>query len=102
MPEYLAPGVYIEETPFRAKPINGVSTSTAAIVGETEEGTVTEARLITSYDEFEQHYGKPLKDLHLAWSVQSFFANGGSRLYIARVDTNQGSDHLIYSNMYLQ
>ena len=27
MPEYLAPGVYIEETSYRAKTIEGVSTT---------------------------------------------------------------------------
>ena len=30
MAEYLAPGVYVEETSFRARTIEGVSTSTTA------------------------------------------------------------------------
>ena len=34
MPEYLAPGVYVEETSFRAKSIEGVATSTAGFVGQ--------------------------------------------------------------------
>jgi phage tail-like protein len=33
MPEYLAPGVYVEETPAAAKPIEGVATSTCAFIG---------------------------------------------------------------------
>jgi phage tail sheath protein FI len=33
MPEYLSPGVYVEEVPSMVKPIAGVSTSTAAFVG---------------------------------------------------------------------
>src|SRR5262249_3084184 len=33
MPEYLSPGVYVEEVPSMIKPIAGVSTSTAAFVG---------------------------------------------------------------------
>src|SRR5215469_6029075 len=33
MPEYLSPGVYVEEVPFSIKPIVGVSTSTPAFVG---------------------------------------------------------------------
>jgi len=33
MPEYLSPGVYVEEVPSSIKPIVGVSTSTAAFVG---------------------------------------------------------------------
>ncbi len=33
MPEYLSPGVYVEEVPSTVKPIAGVSTSTAAFIG---------------------------------------------------------------------
>ncbi len=33
MPEYLAPGVYVEEVPSAVKPIAGVSTSTAGFIG---------------------------------------------------------------------
>jgi hypothetical protein len=33
MPEYLSPGVYVEEVPSAVKPIAGVSTSTAAFIG---------------------------------------------------------------------
>lgn len=37
MPEYLSPGVYVEEVPSSIKPIVGVSTSTAAFVGIVKE-----------------------------------------------------------------
>ena len=40
MPEYLAPGVYVEEVPSGSKPIEGASTSTAAMVGMTQRGPV--------------------------------------------------------------
>ena len=40
MPEYLSPGVFIEEVPARLKAIEGVSTSTAGFVGAAERGTV--------------------------------------------------------------
>ncbi|HVG04797.1 MAG TPA: hypothetical protein VM937_07620 [Burkholderiaceae bacterium] len=33
MPEYLAPGVYVTEIASEAKPIEGVSTSTAGLIG---------------------------------------------------------------------
>src|ERR1051325_4639165 len=33
MPQYLSPGVYVEEVPSAIKPIAGVSTSTAAFIG---------------------------------------------------------------------
>ncbi|WP_341644906.1 hypothetical protein [Thauera sp. SDU_THAU2] len=38
MPEYLAPGVFIEETSFRNKSIEGVGTSVAALIGPTRSG----------------------------------------------------------------
>lgn len=34
MPEYLAPGVFVEETSFRQKSIEGVSTSTTALLDQ--------------------------------------------------------------------
>src|SRR5215468_5909352 len=33
MPEYMSPGVYVEEVPSAVKPIAGVSTSTACFLG---------------------------------------------------------------------
>src|SRR5215212_8189183 len=33
MPQYLSPGVYVEEVPSAVKPIAGVSTSTAGFIG---------------------------------------------------------------------
>jgi hypothetical protein len=33
VPEYLAPGVYVEETDYRSKAIEGVSTSTGGFTG---------------------------------------------------------------------
>jgi len=37
MPEYLAPGVFVEEVSFRAKSIEGVSTTTTGFVGATSK-----------------------------------------------------------------
>jgi hypothetical protein len=104
MPEYLAPGVYVEEVSFRSKSIEGVPTSTTGFAGMTRFGPVqyaggpktTEPRLITSFTEFEHVYGG-LDSLHvgasggeerlcyLAQAARAFFANGGKRLYISRV-----------------
>ena len=35
MPNYLAPGVYVEEVSSGSKPIEGVGTSVAAFIGRT-------------------------------------------------------------------
>ncbi|UCH39701.1 MAG: phage tail sheath subtilisin-like domain-containing protein [Gammaproteobacteria bacterium] len=95
MPEYIAPGVYIEETSFRAKAIEGVSTSTAAFVGPCRFGPVDgEPSLLTSYSEFEQIYGgldklyfegQDATHNYVAHAVRAFFEEGGSRLYVARI-----------------
>ena len=47
MPEYLSPGVYVEEVATGPRPIEGVSTSTAGFVGRTERGP-TQPRLVAS------------------------------------------------------
>ena len=57
MPEYLAPGVFVEETSFRAKSIEGVGTSVAAIVGPTRTGPVRGIpEVVTAFNEFERIY----------------------------------------------
>jgi phage tail sheath protein FI len=94
VPEYLAPGVYIEETSFRSKSIEGVSTSTTAFVGVTRRGPSTGTpELITSFPDFRRIYGGT-GDLqiggntvcnYVALAAQAYFENGGRRLYVQRV-----------------
>ncbi|GCE44113.1 Phage tail sheath protein FI [Rhodococcus wratislaviensis] len=88
MPEYLAPGVYIEEIATGPVPIEGVSTSTAGLVGQTVRGP-TEPRLVTSWLDFQRWYGgladPDVLGSYLPFAAQGFFDNGGRRAYIARV-----------------
>jgi phage tail sheath protein FI len=84
MPEYLTPGVYMEEISVGPKPIEGVGTSTAGMLGLTERGPEG-VRLVTNMGEFERWYGGHLKDSYLPAAVEGFFGNGGARCYIARI-----------------
>lgn len=94
MPEYQTPGVYVDETTFRPKTITGVSTATTAFVGPTPKGPVEgPPEPLTSFAEFERFYGG-LETLriaggearnYVAHAAQAFFAEGGRRLYVARV-----------------
>lgn len=90
MPEYLAPGVYIEETSYRAKSIEGVSTSTAGFVGPTRSGpSAGKPEVITSFADYQRAYGG-LEDLafgtnYVAHAARAFFEEGGARLYVVRV-----------------
>ena len=56
MPDYLAPGVYVEEMDSGPRPIEGVPTSTAAFLGETERGPLR-PRLVTSFNEYRRWFG---------------------------------------------
>jgi hypothetical protein len=85
MPEYLSPGVYVEEIEIGAKPIAGASTSTAGFLGEAERGPTT-PRLVTSWLDYQRVFGGYFgADKYLPYSVQGFFDNGGQRCYISRV-----------------
>jgi hypothetical protein len=59
MPEEIHPGVFVEETSFRSRSIDGVDTSTAGFVGDGRD---------------------------LACAAQAFFAHGGSRLVLQAVE----------------
>jgi hypothetical protein len=99
MPEYLAPAVFVEETSFRARSIEGVGTSTTAFVGMAARGPVSVTPkdptppLLTSFNDFERYYGgvdnllingKPVPNF-LALAARAYFNNGGGRLYVARI-----------------
>lgn len=101
MPEYLAPGVYVEETSFRSKSIEGVSTTTTGFIGPARYGPLDlEPEIITSLGEFERTYGDRQQlnfsdaagmDNYLWHAARAFFEEGGKRLYVSRV-FRAGSD----------
>src|SRR5688572_10327741 len=97
MPEYLSPGVYVEEINAGPVPIAPVATSTAGAVGVTARGPAVPT-LVTSYGDFVRTFGGPLPvpDDAAAWadrgrywlaaeSVKAFFDEGGARLFFQRV-----------------
>ena len=116
MPEYLSPGVYVEEVPPSARPIAGVGTSTAGFIGVVADGvtmpflpgsttdhfTVADAaepQLITSWESFKNTFGDfQAGNARLAHAVYGFFNNGGTRCWVLRVaaagDLNDPADEL--------
>lgn len=97
MPEYLSPGVYVEEVSFRAKSIEGLSTTTTGFIGPTRYGPVNlPPDVITSIGEFERTYGdrqqmqfegsSPTHN-YMWHAARAFFEQGGTRLYVSRVFT---------------
>ena len=101
MPEYLAPGVFVEEVSFRAKSIEGVSTTTTGFVGPTRYGPLDlEPEIITSLVEFERTYGNRDRlvfdgsdvDNYMWHGARAFFEEGGKRLYVSRVYTSSDEE----------
>jgi phage tail sheath protein FI len=96
MPEYLSPGVYIEEI-SGAQPIEGVSTSVTGFAGVTQMGPLDghPPTLVTSFPDFSRTFGAyfspgfPISGDNfynfLPHAVAGFFNNGGKLLYIKRV-----------------
>jgi phage tail sheath protein FI len=85
MPEYLHPGVYIEEIERGPKPIEGVPTSTAALLGEAERGSIT-PRLVTSYKDYQRWFGDVFDpNRFLPYAASGFFENGGKRAFVCRI-----------------
>lgn len=116
MPQYLAPGVYVEEVPPLARPIAGVGTSTAAFIGVAADnvtmpfrpgrpldpnntvpadfftvGDAGKAIQVTGWEEFKNTFGDiQAGNKTLALAVFGFFHNGGTACWIVR--RNAASD----------
>ncbi|WP_105967623.1 phage tail sheath family protein [Streptomyces geranii] len=122
MPQYLAPGVYVEEVPSAIKPIAGAGTSTAGFVGVVHD-TVTmpllpgrsglkpdgtpepadlatlapagEAQLVDGWETFKNLFGEIQPgNSTLAHAVYGFFNNGGGRCWVTRVAPQEETDQV--------
>lgn len=92
MAENLSPDAYVGKFDSGAKPMEGVETSTAGFIGAAERGPVEgRPRLITNFEDFKRNYGGylPANEFgnyrFLAYAVEHFFINGGSRCFVMRV-----------------
>jgi len=95
MPEYLYPGVYVEEIDTGNKPIEGVSTSTVGFLGVAERGPEA-PQLVTSFGDYVRAFGRYIDGgngvapRYLTYAVEGFFTNGGKRCFIQRVFAPDG------------
>jgi phage tail sheath protein FI len=101
MPEYLSPGVYIEEVNTGARPIEGVGTAMAAFVGFAPAGPENKPTLITNWGQYVETFGSleeggrrnpHLPGAYLSHAVYGYFLNGGGRCYVTRVVPSIGKD----------
>jgi phage tail sheath protein FI len=85
MPQYLSPGVYVEEVESGSKPIEGVGTAVAAFVGLAARGPANQPTLVTNWSQFTQTFGEFVENSYLAHAVYGYFLNGGGAAYVVRV-----------------
>ncbi|MBA2373778.1 MAG: phage tail sheath family protein, partial [Chloroflexi bacterium] len=85
MPQYLSPGVYIQELEAGSRPIEGVGTAVAAFVGLAARGPAHQPTLVTNWSQFTQTFGDFIENSYLAHSVYGYFLNGGGACYIVRI-----------------
>jgi phage tail sheath protein FI len=84
MTTYQTPGVYREEV-FVAAPAE-VSTGVPAFLGYAARGELESPTRVSLWEQFGADFGDPLPDSYLADAVRGFFANGGDRCYVVRLD----------------
>ncbi len=85
MPQYLSPGVYVEEVEAGSRPIEGVGTAVAAFIGLAAKGPANTPTLVTNWSQFAQTFGEFIPGSYLAHAVYGYFLNGGGACYIVRI-----------------
>ncbi|MFN8073818.1 MAG: phage tail sheath subtilisin-like domain-containing protein [Kineosporiaceae bacterium] len=87
MPLYLTPGVYVEEMPATTRPIEGVGTSTLAVVGSvtSAEAPVGVPVAVGNWAQYLRTFKPTGPSTPLTLAVFGFFANGGQRVYVLNV-----------------
>ena len=90
MPTYEAPGIYVEDVPGGARPIQAIGMSTPAFLGLVPRGDarVGEAVAITNWTQFVREYVPEhgiVTSTPLARAVRGFIENGGGRCYVVNL-----------------
>ena len=92
MPQYLSPGVYVEEVDSGSRPIEGVGTAVAAFVGLATQGPFNTPTLVSNWTQFSSTFGDFAPGTYLAHAVFGYFMNGGGNCYVVRIgDDGKGS-----------
>jgi uncharacterized protein len=90
-PQYLSPGVYVEEVERGARPIEGVGTAVAAFVGFAEKGPVNQPSFIANWTQYTNTFGGFIPGGYMSHAVYGYFHNGGGGCYITRLPGGDGT-----------
>ena len=90
MPQYLSPGVYVEEVDSGSRPIEGVGTAVAAFVGQAASGPFNTPVLVSNWTQYTSTFGDFMGGSYLGHAVYGYMMNGGGNAYVVRVGGNGG------------
>ena len=86
-PQYLSPGVYVEEVDKGSKPIEGVGTAVAGFIGFAGTGPINKPTFIANWTQYTNTFGAFVPGAYLAHAVYGYFNNGGGSCYVMRLPT---------------
>ncbi|MEZ4832330.1 MAG: hypothetical protein R2873_10080 [Caldilineaceae bacterium] len=101
MPEYLSPGVYVEEIDRGPRPLEATNTSTAVFVGFTEKAEevrsvdgekivsnlLNKPTYVTNWSQYREKFGGFVDGAVTPQSIYGFFQNGGTKAYVVSLRT---------------
>ena len=82
MPNYLPPGIYVEEISGGSKPLEAGATNVVGFLGVAAKGPVNEPTLVTNWTAYNKIFGGLHTQGWLGHAVFLFFQNGGTKCYI--------------------
>ncbi len=105
MPEYISPGIYIEEIPNNHEPVTSVATAIPAFIGYTQKAQlndegdlVNKPFRVTSMAEYEDHFGFPDPEK----GIEITFENDGNNLaVVGTINQKKRSHYLMYYSVQL-
>ncbi|MBN2735368.1 MAG: phage tail sheath family protein [Spirochaetales bacterium] len=89
MPNYLTPGVYVEEVSSGNKPIEAGATNVVGFLGIAQKGPINEPTLVTNWTQYSKIFGGMHRGGWLGHAVYQFFQNGGTKCYINNLDESK-------------
>ena len=92
MPQYLTPGVYVEEVESGSKPIEAGAMNIVGFLGVAAQGPVNEPTLVTNWSHYCRVFGGLNTNGWLAHGVYLFFLNGGTKCYINNLAKGESAE----------
>ncbi|MEL6302891.1 MAG: hypothetical protein AAFR07_14745 [Pseudomonadota bacterium] len=88
MLQHSDPGMTVNSAPTRGEALDPRQKTIAVFLGRARSGPLQRPVPITSFADFERHFGEPWEQSTLSMSVRQFFQHGGRSAIVVRVAAN--------------